>query len=99
MRSALLDIYGGFDINAAILEVEQEDADLDSKGLTNLQEIEQGLDPGWVEGNKNDITFKSFDVLFDQPAPFIDVDGRSFDTNPFCFPVKAENSGFLVVCL
>lgn len=99
VRSALRDIYGGFDINAAIIEVEQENADLDSQGLTNRQEIEQGLDPGWVAGNKNDITFKSFEVIFNQPAPFSDVDGGLIDEELLCFPVKEKKGTLAVVCL
>ena len=98
IRFALLDIFGGFDIDAAIVEIEQENADLDSQGLTNLEEIELGLDPGWVAGNNNEIVFKDFQVLLDQPPPFSDVDGAKVGDQGLCFPVKT-NTGTVLVCL
>lgn len=99
VRSALLDIYGGIDINAAIIEVELEDADLDTQGLSNLEEIRLGLDPGWKAGNNNDITFKNFDVLQNQAAPFIDVDGAVTGNEELCFPVKTALGGVSLICL
>lgn len=99
IRFALLDIFGGFDIDAAIVEVQHENADLDSAGLTNLQEIEMGLDPGWVAGNNNEIVFKNFQILLNQPPPFADVDGASVNEEINCFPIKLLNDQAVLICL
>lgn len=99
IRFALLDIFGGFDIDAAIVEVEQENADFDEQGLTNRQEIELGLDPGWVAGNNNDISFKNFQVLLNQPPPFSDVDGAVIGDEGLCFPVAVSSGALALICL
>ena len=99
IRFALRDIFGGFDIDAAIVEIELENADLDSDGLTNLQEIELGLDPGWVVGNNNEIVFKDSQILLNQPAPFADVDGAMVSPEPLCLAIKPKNSKTVMICL
>lgn len=100
IRRAFLDIYRGFDIESAIIEVEQGNADLDTKELSNLEEIEQGLDPGWVIGNNNDIVFNNFQMLLNQPPPFSDVDQQMLVVEErICFPIVTKTTKAVLLCL
>jgi len=51
IRFQLNEVFGSVDINAAFEAVEKFNSDGDAQGLNNLEEIELGLDPGWVSAN------------------------------------------------
>lgn len=100
IRVALIDLFGRIDIDAAIRFVENENADNDKMGLSNLSEIMQGLDPGWRAGNVNTIDFKNGDFLLNQPPPFSDVDGNTNEVSEdFCFAIKNQSNRISLICI
>jgi len=85
-----------FDIRTAIVDAQAINSDGDVNGMSNLQEIEQGFDPGWRAPGFNFILYA--DMNFDQVlSPFNDTDNRDVD---FCFVIPlVETNKAVTVCL
>lgn len=99
VRFLFLEAFQGFDIDSAFEFTEQENSDRDDMGLTNLQEINRGLDPGWIRGRLNPIYFKNGDLLEKQAPPFQDVDAGISDNEAFCFAIKTSEERVALICL
>lgn len=92
------------DINLAFENSEQFNSDNDSDNLSNLVEIQQGLDPGWRKGVVNFVFYK--DDTFDESVlpPFADVDTIDDVEDEFCLPVvkrgpPRDKKRIAIICL
>ncbi len=95
IRDAYLTLFGSTDIDAAIEFVEDSDSDRDPQSLSNLQEIELGLDPGWAPGPINIWIYKNGDAIGGKLPPFAELS----TTEETCFPIIAKNRAVTLVCL
>lgn len=93
--------FGRTSIELAFEESEPINSDQDEKNLSNIEEIELSLFPGWVNTNTNMIIFSNFSVLTNQPPPFLEMEPGSEqpERDSFCFPLKVSSENFVVVCL
>jgi len=96
IRVFFRDVFQSINIDAAFEAVERLDSDQDMNEITNLDEIIQGLDPGWIAGANNRIFFKDDEPLFGVRPPFL-VDGETDDT--FCFVLPVESGAVASICL
>jgi len=96
-------------IEQAFIDVEQLNSDVDENQLSNIQEIDQSLYPGWVNSNTNTIFFSDFTGLINQPAPFQEPEPviepilpepePPIEEDSNCFPIVASNGRFALICL
>ncbi len=94
IRFNFINIYASSDIVSAIRDTEPNNSDSDPNNLSNLEEINLNLDPGWAPGPVNVHIFKNGDVLRNQLPPFAER-----DINTWCFPIVASNGAVMVICL
>ncbi len=97
VRFQFIEVFGSLDIQAAFQAMEDQNSDGDANNLSNLQEIQNNLDPGWIVGPFNPIFFKDGSTLENQVPPFNDTDRTS--TSTLCYPIKAKNGRTITVCL
>ena len=100
---------GRVSIEQAFIDVEQLNSDVDENQLSNIQEIDQALYPGWVNSNTNTIFFSDFTGLINQPAPFQEPEPvigpilpqpePPIEEDSNCFPIVASNGRFALICL
>lgn len=91
--------FGRSSIEEAFLHVEQFSSDEDVLGLSNIEEINLSLFPGWVNTTTNTIYFKSQFGLFDQAPPFFEGVDEQNQAEVLCFPIKAKNTNIVQICL
>jgi len=99
-------IFDGFEFEDVLEIVEGNNSDFDELGLTNIVEIQNSMNPGWVNSNTNIIYFSDGGVTFDQPAPFMEVD-PNIDIEPnvplevedVCFPILTNTKTVSLICL
>jgi len=90
------DFFGFFGLEDSFADIESSNSDEDEAGLTNLEEIEMGLDPGWTIGFTNEVRPG---VTSDAAPPFVDIDGGFDGDIKICFPVKVVGSELDTICL
>lgn len=100
----------GFDIRFYYLDVERDienafryaesiNSDGDENSLTNLQEIERSMNPGWVNSNTNTIGFKDFSFLLNQAPPFQEIELTETTDESLCFSIIAQTGKVVSICL
>jgi hypothetical protein len=87
------------DIKKAFAFVESINSDNDAQGLSNLDEIERSMNPGWVNTSSNNIYYKDGRFLENQAPPFIEVAPSINIEQEFCFSLLAKNKKAVVICL
>ena len=95
LESAFGQFDNFFELNESFEFIEGANSDADSEGLTNLEEINRGLDPGWTAGFTNRVRPV---IVNDDPPPFADVDG-GFGDIEVCFPVRESETEVSTVCI
>ncbi len=99
IRSNFIELYSSSDIKAAIASVENNNSDNDPRSLSNLEEIQQGLDPGWTSGPTNSLIFKNGDAFLNQLPPSFDRPVDTLLESSLCFPVTSTNIKIVLICL
>ena len=74
--------------NQAFASIENIDSDGD--GYINLFEIENDLDPGWVKGFANTITYTEDYSIADQAPGVLSPDGGFSSDEEICFPAQID---------
>jgi len=90
------DLWKSTSANAAFEDIENLDSDGD--GLTNLYEIENGRDPGWVKGLQNTYTYGDGSTETEQAPAIFDTDGGFNEDEEVCFYVNTDFEETSIYC-
>lgn len=88
-------------IEDAFVLSEQFNSDGDENNLSNIEEINRSLFPGWVNSNNNTIIFSDFSAITNRPPPFQEGQREQTPTNDrsICLPIQIEDKKATVICL
>ncbi len=90
---------GRLDIALAISGVESHDSDNDPKSLSNLVEIKQDFDPGWLKDDHNAVFFRDCSSAL-LPTPISNVDEVKKDDTALCVNLISKNkTAISTICL
>lgn len=92
--------FGRQSITDAFALAESANSDQDELELSNIQEIDKGLFPGWVNSDTNLVIFKDLTFLANQSPPqFEQEDSLDNEEQEFCFPIVNSWGSVTLVCL